>query len=69
VPTDALVASELVLPAEGTSLDQVRALPGGEGLIPGDRRAHQLPAHIQSMPPWLLTPLWWPPIPGRSACG
>lgn len=35
VPADALVASELVLPAEDTSLDQVRALLAGEGLIPG----------------------------------
>jgi hypothetical protein len=35
VPLDALVASELVLPAEDTSLDQVRALLAGEGLIPG----------------------------------
>ena len=35
VPLDTLVASELVLPAEDTSLDQVRALLAGEGLIPG----------------------------------
>jgi len=35
VPLDALVASELVLPAEDTSLDQVRALLAGEGVIPG----------------------------------
>ena len=35
VPADALVASELVLPAPGTSLDEVRALLTGEGLIPG----------------------------------
>jgi hypothetical protein len=35
VPADALVGSELVLPAEDTSLDQVRALLAGEGLIPG----------------------------------
>lgn len=35
VPLDALVASELVLPAEDTSLDQVRALLADEGLIPG----------------------------------
>lgn len=35
VPAEALVASELVLPAEDTSLEQVRALLAGEGLIPG----------------------------------
>jgi hypothetical protein len=35
VPANALVAAELVLPAENTSLDQVRALLAGEGLIPG----------------------------------
>jgi hypothetical protein len=35
VPVGALVASELVLPAAGTSLEQVRALLAGEGLIPG----------------------------------
>ena len=35
VPLDTLVASELVLPAEDTSLDQVRALLAGEGLILG----------------------------------
>lgn len=35
VPADALVASELVLPAPGTSLEQVRGLLAGEGLIPG----------------------------------
>lgn len=35
VPADALVASELVLPAADTSLDEVRALLAGEGLLPG----------------------------------
>jgi hypothetical protein len=35
VPVDALIASELVLPAQDTSLEEVRALLGGEGLIPG----------------------------------
>jgi hypothetical protein len=35
VAADALVASELVLPDEDTSLDEVRALLAGEGLIPG----------------------------------
>jgi hypothetical protein len=35
MPLDALVASGLVLPAEDTSPDQVRALLAGEGLIPG----------------------------------
>jgi hypothetical protein len=35
VPAEALVASELVLPAQDTSLEQVRALLAGEGLIPG----------------------------------
>ncbi len=35
VPLEKLVASELVLPAEDTSLDQVRALLASEGLIPG----------------------------------
>lgn len=35
VPLDTLVASELVLPAPGTSLEQVRALLADEGLIPG----------------------------------
>jgi PspA-Associated protein len=39
VPLESLVASELVLPAEDTSLDQVRALLAGEGLIPGKRPA------------------------------
>lgn len=35
VPDDALVASELVLPSADASLEEVRALLGDEGLIPG----------------------------------
>jgi hypothetical protein len=35
VQVDALVASELVLPASDTGLEEVRALLAGEGLIPG----------------------------------
>jgi hypothetical protein len=35
LPADTLVASELVLPAQDTGLEQVRALLEGEGLIPG----------------------------------
>jgi len=35
VPADALVASELVLPAQDASLEEVRSLLAGEGLIPG----------------------------------
>jgi hypothetical protein len=35
MPVDPLVASELVLPASDTGLEQVRSLLVGEGLIPG----------------------------------
>jgi hypothetical protein len=35
VPDSTLIVSELVLPAEGTSLAEVGALLGDEGLIPG----------------------------------
>ncbi len=35
VPDDALVESELVLPESDASIDEVRALLTGEGLIPG----------------------------------
>jgi len=35
VPADALIASELVLPASDTGLEEVRPLLAGEGLIPG----------------------------------
>jgi hypothetical protein len=35
VPDDALTSSDLVLPADGSSLEDVRALLGDEGLIPG----------------------------------
>ncbi|TVT17558.1 hypothetical protein FNH05_35980 [Amycolatopsis rhizosphaerae] len=35
VPDDSLVPSDLVLPAADSSLAQVRALLGDEGLIPG----------------------------------
>lgn len=35
LPADTLVASELVLPAEDSDLEQVRALLSDEGLIPG----------------------------------
>jgi hypothetical protein len=35
VPGEMLTSSELVLPAEGSSFDQVRALLGDSGLIPG----------------------------------
>jgi hypothetical protein len=35
VPDEVLTPSELVLPAEGSSVDQVRALLGNSGLIPG----------------------------------
>ena len=35
VPLDALVPSDLVLPAAGTSLAEMRDLVSGDGLIPG----------------------------------
>jgi hypothetical protein len=35
VPENTLTGSELVLPAEDSTLEQVRALLGDEGLIPG----------------------------------
>ncbi|TNC24143.1 PspA-associated protein PspAA [Amycolatopsis alkalitolerans] len=35
LPEDSLVASELVLPGEDSSLEHVRALLSDEGLIPG----------------------------------
>jgi hypothetical protein len=35
VPGELITPSELVLPAEGSSFDQVRALLGDSGLIPG----------------------------------
>lgn len=35
VPADALIVSELVLPAQDASLEEVRSLLAGEGLIPG----------------------------------
>lgn len=35
VPDDALVPSDLVLPGPDASMDEVRALLGEEGLIPG----------------------------------
>jgi hypothetical protein len=35
LPDDLLAPSELVLPAAGSSLTQVQALLGGDGLIPG----------------------------------
>ncbi len=35
VPLDSLVPSDLVLPAPDSTLDEVRALLGDEGLIPG----------------------------------
>jgi hypothetical protein len=35
VPAGTLTASDLVLPAEGTSLAEVSAILGDEGLIPG----------------------------------
>lgn len=35
VPEDQISPSELVLPARGTPLAEVRALLGGDGLIPG----------------------------------
>jgi hypothetical protein len=34
-PADSLDESDLILPAAGASLDEVRQLLGGEGLIPG----------------------------------
>ncbi len=35
VPDDALVPSDAILPGEGSSLAEVRALLGEQGLIPG----------------------------------
>jgi len=35
VPEDQLVPSELVLPGAGTTIEEVRALLGEKGLIPG----------------------------------
>ena len=35
LPDDALTASDAILPGEGTSLAEVRALLGEQGLIPG----------------------------------
>jgi hypothetical protein len=35
VPDDTLTVSDLVLPADGSSLEEVSALLGDEGLIPG----------------------------------
>ncbi|GHF32192.1 hypothetical protein GCM10010218_11470 [Streptomyces mashuensis] len=35
LPDDALEPSELILPAPDASLEEVRAMLGGEGLIPG----------------------------------
>ncbi|HLT09537.1 MAG TPA: hypothetical protein VK028_01865 [Micromonosporaceae bacterium] len=35
VPDDTIVTSDLVLPGDGSSLEEVSALLGDEGLIPG----------------------------------
>ncbi|WP_017238868.1 PspA-associated protein PspAA [Streptomyces sp. SS] len=35
LPDDALEPSELILPAPGASIDEVRAMLSGNGLIPG----------------------------------
>ena len=35
LPDDSLAASDAILPGEGSTLDEVRALLGEQGLIPG----------------------------------
>ena len=50
VPECPLVASELVLPASDTGLEQVCLLLAGEGLIPDEWRAHPISARSANAP-------------------
>ena len=50
VPVDALVASDLVLPAKDAGPEEVRSLLAGEGLIPDERRTTPCPARSVGAP-------------------